>query len=57
MLIYIDTETGTWGIGEDNLLIFDATPDEGEMLLEMSDSEIIAWDLANFTRDNQIDQR
>lgn len=43
MLIYIDTDSGTWGVGEDNLVIIDATEAECDSLMEMADSEIIAY--------------
>jgi hypothetical protein len=43
MLIYIDTDSGTWGVGEDNLVIIEMTPEEGERFYEWSDSEIIAY--------------
>lgn len=49
MLIYIDTDSGTWGVAESNLVIFDA--DEIDLaFLEnaASDSEIIA--LGNIKR-------
>lgn len=42
MLIYIDTDTGTWGVAERNLVVFDADSRDLEWLEEdHSDSEII----------------
>jgi hypothetical protein len=44
MLIYIDTDSGSWGVAESNLVIFDASGDELEFLNgDLSDSEIIAY--------------
>jgi hypothetical protein len=44
MLIYIDTDSGTWGVGESNLVIFDANGEELDFLSDdLSDSEIIAY--------------
>jgi len=44
MLIFIDTDTGTWGVGESNLVIFDANGEELDFLNgDLSDSEIIAY--------------
>jgi len=41
MLIYIDTDSGTWGVGEGNLVVFDADGGEIASLMGMSDREII----------------
>lgn len=42
MLIYIDTDSGTWGVAESNLVIFDANGEELDFLSgDLSDSEII----------------
>ena len=44
MLIYIDTDSGTWGVAESNLVIFDANGEELDFLSgDLSDSEIIAY--------------
>jgi hypothetical protein len=46
MLIYIDTDSGTWGVGESNLVIADVDGDSLEYLNgDLSDSEIIAFGL------------
>jgi hypothetical protein len=41
MLIYIDTDSGTWGVGESNLVIFDATEADLWHLERYSDDQII----------------
>jgi hypothetical protein len=42
MLIYIDTDSGTWGVAESNLVIFDADGTDLAFLDgDLSDSEII----------------
>ena len=46
MLIYIDTDTGTWGVGENNLVVFDATEADLWHLERYGDSEIIEFGLA-----------
>jgi hypothetical protein len=47
MLIYVDTNSGTYGAAENNLVIFDATEGDLEWLMEgHSDSEIVAYALA-----------
>lgn len=46
MLIYIDTDSGTWGVGEGNIVFIEATNEECDAIMEMSDSEIIAFGLA-----------
>jgi hypothetical protein len=45
MLIYIDTDSGVWGVGEKNLVIFDADGEELDRLMSMSDSEICQFGL------------
>lgn len=47
MLIYIDTETGSWGTAEKELVVFDAEDEECEMLMGMSDSEVCRWGIDN----------
>lgn len=42
MMIYIDTDSGTWGVAENNLVIFYASNDELEWLDNgQTDSDII----------------
>jgi len=42
MLIYIDTDSGTWGVAESNLVIFDCDGEDLDYLNgDLSDSEII----------------
>lgn len=43
MLIYIDTDSGTWGVGESNIVFLDVTNEQADRLMEMSDSDIIAF--------------
>lgn len=44
MLIYIDTDSGSWGVGENNLVIADVDGETLEYLNgDLSDSEIIAF--------------
>lgn len=47
MLIYIDTDSGVWGVGEKNLVMIDATTEEIDAIGEMSDSEIIQYGIDN----------
>lgn len=54
MQIYIDTDTGTWGVAESNLVIFDAAGDLLDRLVNeaLSDSSICEIGL-QAERDNQ----
>jgi hypothetical protein len=50
MLIYIDTDSGSWGVAESNLVVFDADGIDLAFLNgAVSDSEIIA--LGNIVRE------
>ena len=39
MLIYCDTDSGTFGVAEDNLIVLDLTEAEVEFLSELADDE------------------
>jgi len=46
MLIYIDTDSGTWGVAESNLVIFDGIEEDIWHLERYSDDQIINFGLA-----------
>jgi len=43
MLIYIDTDSGVWGVGEQNLVIFEAEDSDIWHLERYSDDQIIQF--------------
>jgi len=49
--VWVDTDTGTWGIAERNLVIFDACAEELEILENGTDTDRI--ELAN-VRANEL---
>ena len=51
--VWVDTDSGTWGIAERNLVIFDADANELELLDEGSDADRIAF--ANVKANNLED--
>jgi hypothetical protein len=40
MLVYIDTDSGNWGVAESNLRVLDLTMAEVDSLFEMSEDQM-----------------